>query len=277
MATRSDILTTATSQIGTVETGRNVVPYWPALGLPQGNTNGWAWCAAFITWVYLQCGVDLRKELNWPYYCPYIVRWAKESGRWKTSDPRPGDLVLYDFTGSGVAAHVGIHEATTLLGTFQAVEGNTSPGNTGSQANGGGVWRRYRSRGVILGWVDMSSLLEVAPPVVHRDLLAVDGSLGPKTLRALQTRLGVPVTGRISRRSPSLTVRAYQRLLISRGHTIAADGFGLRPNTGVRKVGPTWTIRAMQMDLGTTVDGYLSPEDSRAVRALQRRLNEGRL
>lgn len=46
---------------------------------------------------------------------------------------------------------------------FVAIEGNTSPGNSGSQANGGGVYRRARARQHIAGWVDMSGLVGTDP------------------------------------------------------------------------------------------------------------------
>ena len=209
---------------GRVVTGPNVVKYWPELGVPDAMTpaaigaGGWAWCAAYVTWSLLPSGVDLRQLVGWPYYCPYVVGWAKRTGRWRprgTYTPVAGDLTLYSFDGTTTAGHIGIHEATRPDGLYVALEGNTSAGNTGSQANGGGVYRRARAAKYILGWVDMSDLLgtdmqeddmaltpdeitRIADAVWGKILPKVDlgaGSVGPATasgylthIRALQGR-----------------------------------------------------------------------------------------
>ncbi len=236
MATRTDVLTVAASQLGVTEDppGSNRVRYWPEVGQPIGSTSGWAWCAAFVTWVLLQVGVDLRKPVPWPYQCQRIMLWARATGRWKTSDPTPGDLVLYCWDGSGRAAHIGIHERI-VDGLYQAIEGNTSPTNVGSQSNGGGVYRRIRSRTVILGWVDMAGMLEAAPaptpaPVtsapVYPGQLTRRGSVGPR-------------------------VRTIQQRLKDRGWRITVDGvYG--PATEA-------VIRAFQREKRLGVDGVVGP------------------
>lgn len=107
--------------------------------------------------------------------------------------------------------------------------------------------------------------------------LAVDGSLGYGTVRALQQALGTPADGIIS--EPSLVVMALQRFLNAKGikdkngKALAVDGKGLTYNT--KDVGPTHTIEALQKYLGTPVDGVISARDSRVVRALQTRLATG--
>ncbi len=236
MATRTDALTVAASQLGVTEDppGSNRVRYWPEVGQPIGSTSGWAWCAAFVTWVLLQVGVDLRKPVPWPYQCQRIMLWARATGRWKTSDPTPGDLVLYCWDGSGRAAHIGIHERI-VDGLYQAIEGNTSPTNVGSQSNGGGVYRRIRSRTVILGWVDMSGMFEAAPaptpaPVtsapVYPGQITRRGSVGPR-------------------------VRTIQQRLKDRGWRITVDGvYG--PATEA-------VIRAFQREKRLGVDGVVGP------------------
>jgi hypothetical protein len=176
---RADVVAVAASQLGVVEgtytfsdgrtvTGPNVVRYWADLSVPEAfapaalRVGGWAWCAAFVTWCLLRSvGLDLRKQM-WPYNCEIIRSWSVAHGRWRTTGytPQPGDLTLYDF-GHGIA-HIGIHEAIRGA-NFVAIEGNTSPGNSGSQANGGGVYRRARARQHIAGWVDMSGLVGTDP------------------------------------------------------------------------------------------------------------------
>ena len=225
MATRTDVLTVAASQLGVTEDppGSNRVRYWPEVGQPIGSTNGWAWCAAFATWVLLRVGVDLRKLVSWPYQCQRIMLWAKAAGRWKTSNPTPGDLVLYCWDGSGHASHIGIHERS-VDGLYQAIEGNTSPTNVGSQSNGGGVYRRVRSRSVILGWVDMTGLLDTATPPAH-------------TPPPVVTDTPPAYPGRVTRRgSVGPRVRTIQRRLKARGWTIKVDGV-----VGPRTWAALWT------------------------------------
>lgn len=113
-------------------------------------------------------------------------------------------------------------------------------------------------------------------------LLSPDGYWGSATTRRMQQVLGTPVDGVVSSQSaiwradnPGLTsgwdwdsgipngsrmISAWQRVL-----GVNRDGL-LGPNT----------IRAFQRRMGTPVDGVLSAE-SKAIMALQRRLNEGKL
>lgn len=110
--------------------------------------------------------------------------------------------------------------------------------------------------------------------------IVVDGYWGPATTRRLQAVLGTTVDGVLSEqvqgpwnrnlRSASWTsasaargsnvIRALQRKI-----GVKADGF-LGPNT----------IRALQRRYGTTQDGVISAP-SEMVRALQRRLNDGKV
>lgn len=65
--------------------------------------------------------------------------FRRRTGRGSLSAARPGDVAgLF-----GEGTHTGIIEKR-VPGGFVLLEGNTSPGNSGSQANGGGVWRRTR-------------------------------------------------------------------------------------------------------------------------------------
>ena len=111
--------------------------------------------------------------------------------------------------------------------------------------------------------------------------LAVDGYLGPNTIRAWQRIMGTPVDGVISR--PSLLVFAVQRRLNAagardrNGRSLVVDGLGIGSNQRGRypRSGTYRTLEALQRYLGTPVDGFLSSPSS-AVSALQRRLNTGR-
>jgi hypothetical protein len=67
---------------------------------------------------------------------------------WLVIKPARGDLVCYDFDGDGqFDDHIGLVVRVVAIGpvlTLETVEGNTSSGNAGSQANGDGVFLRRR-------------------------------------------------------------------------------------------------------------------------------------
>jgi hypothetical protein len=67
------------------------------------------------------------------------VLYRRSAGMGDVSFGRPGDLLgLF-----GESTHVAMVERR-VVGGYQTIEGNTSPGNAGSQANGGGCFRRLR-------------------------------------------------------------------------------------------------------------------------------------
>lgn len=61
---------------------------------------------------------------------------------------RRGDLVVFHM-GSDGPKHVGLARGPMRGGVLSCVEGNTSPSNADSQANGGGVFIRSRSAGLV--------------------------------------------------------------------------------------------------------------------------------
>lgn len=111
--------------------------------------------------------------------------------------------------------------------------------------------------------------------------LKEDGFWGSSVTRKLQKVLGTPVDGIVSSQSrawakqnPGLTT-GWQWVADPRGSRVISalqELIGAEPDG---KVGPD-TIRRLQRRLGTPVDGVLS-EESKAIKALQRRLNQNRL
>ena len=76
---------------------------------------------------------------------------AQAHGQLVTKGYWPGDVLIYDFPGTAYKTdHCGICESVS--GQYvTAIEGNTSNGNTGSQSNGDGVYRRKRKLSLVLG------------------------------------------------------------------------------------------------------------------------------
>lgn len=110
--------------------------------------TGWPWCQAFARWVWDQAGVQRGGYRG--AYVPDALRWARAAGRY-SREPVVGAWVFLDFTGDGVPDHVGVVVRVVDVGV-ETIEGNTSPDSGGSQANGGGVFRRVRYRSQIVGY-----------------------------------------------------------------------------------------------------------------------------
>jgi hypothetical protein len=107
-------------------------------------------------------------------------------------------------------------------------------------------------------------------PVTQR-LLKVDGELGPLTIKAWQKVMGTKQDGVISDDS-DLVRKVQQRLKATVDSRLVVDGHGDSLDTGVFRK----TIAALQRYLKSPVDGVISTPKSEVVKALQRRLNEGR-
>lgn len=132
-----DVLDVARAELGTTESpaGSNRTKYGKWMGL-----DGQPWCMSFVQWCFAQAGRPLPCKTG---SCSALLHWyqANQPDR-VTQTPQPGDIVIYSF------GHTGIVESAAGS-TFTAIEGNTSPGATGSQDNGGGVYRRTRGRSTV--------------------------------------------------------------------------------------------------------------------------------
>lgn len=209
-ATVESILDVARSQLGYVESGGpdgrsgNITRYWAALA---PSYQGAPWCAAFQRWVNIKAGgPDLPIAL--PYYCPAYVIYAKKHGLWDASGHySPGDLVLFDWDGAGVADHIGRVEADDGK-VITTIEGNAQSGVAADRAedpsNGGGVYRRQRPHGPsVMGVLAYSRLLAApaaprlpvrANPYAARAGFCRYGSRGD-AVRFVQWACGIPVDG----------------------------------------------------------------------------------
>ena len=144
-ATLVQVLNVARSQIGHVEGRDNANPYAPAVGFADHEP----WCDSFVSWAFWRAGAqDIGGRFA---YCPSHVEWFRRRGQLGRV-PRVGAVVFFDWSGRGVAEHVGLVEAVLPDGRLQTIEGNTSRGDAGSQSDGGGVWRRFRSPKFVLAY-----------------------------------------------------------------------------------------------------------------------------
>lgn len=162
---RENLLKTAKDQNGVKESpsGSNKTEFGKWYGL-----NGEKWCAIFVSWVYHHAGHPLGRidTSNGYQSCASGYNFWKRKNR-LTTDPKPGDIVLYDWNGDGLCEHTGIFIDWVKKGeSFFAWEGNTSVGN---DSDGGQVMRRERKKSTVKAFVN--------PGVIDDDLVVADDLL----------------------------------------------------------------------------------------------------
>lgn len=136
-----DVLDVARAELGNMESpaGSNRTKYGKWMGL-----DGQPWCMSFVQWCFYQAGQALPYRTG---SCSALLNWYRKNQRERVVyEPQPGDIVIYNF------GHTGIIESS-YAGTITAIEGNTSPGSSGSQDNGGGVYRRTRGKSTAAGYI----------------------------------------------------------------------------------------------------------------------------
>lgn len=133
--TGQQLVNTALGEIG--KTANDAMKYIKA----AGGTGKEAWCGDFVTWVFKQRGLTPPPARS----VPALMKWAKTNNK-LTTNPKPGDLVTFDWNGDGVADHVEMVRAK-INGGVKTIGGNTS-------LPGGGVGVASKNRtSNILGYV----------------------------------------------------------------------------------------------------------------------------
>lgn len=137
--------------------GPEVEMFLRYLGLPKGQP----WCAAFSLYCYRQASEELYVKQPFPVTGRVAMLWStcqnnpikyhaitSDQVRFGAAKLKAGDLPVWangtirngDFNG-----HTGlvIHQLSPR--SFMSIEGNTMPGDTGNQRDGGGVYQRTRT------------------------------------------------------------------------------------------------------------------------------------
>lgn len=138
---------TMNSQVGVKELtgnndGRQVEAYLKTVGLGKG----YSYCAAFVKWVFLQCG--FKTNINaWSPTAHNSKNVVYEKGHF-LKEPKTGDVfTIYSLSKKRIV-HTGFYYEFYNSKVYLTVEGNTSPtGAVGSRADidGHGVYKKLRS------------------------------------------------------------------------------------------------------------------------------------
>ena len=146
MTLREEFLSVAQKEVGYVEGPKdNETKYGKFT-----KADRQPWCGSFVMWCAAQVGLKIPNVVS-----TYLgAEKFKGIGAWhnaETYNPRPGDLVFFDFQeGGNPIDHVGIVLVNHGDGTVTTIEGNTTGDakKKASERNGGEVavkTRAYRT------------------------------------------------------------------------------------------------------------------------------------
>ncbi|MDQ3569036.1 MAG: peptidoglycan-binding protein [Actinomycetota bacterium] len=227
MATVHQVIDRAGRDVGFLEGPNNDNPWGRWYGVPNQP-----YCAAWLSFVFFECGAPQPASSSKGYaFTPAGAAWFKKQGRWGHT-PQPGAHVFFKFSGPRIH-HVGLVVGVGP-GFIDTIEGNTSRGSAGSQRDGGGVWRRRRSAGIVgYGY-----------PLLEGGGGGGGGGGGAP-----------PWPGRLIRQPPIMQgedVRMWQARMAERGWKVTADGaYGPASEAACRK---------FQAEKGLEVDGVIGPQ-----------------
>lgn len=191
MTTAQEFLAAAATEVGYTETpsGSNRTKF----AAEAGHINGYAWCMTFLNAIAKRTGLDLPAGVAATAYTPSAAGNFKRAGRW-TLTPEVGAWVFFDFPDTvNRIQHVGVVEAIHPDGTITTIEGNTSFDSRGSQANGGAVARRRRTRASVVGY-GLPLYTQPAPaPVKPAHVIVKAGSPEAALVKAYPALFGMPV------------------------------------------------------------------------------------
>jgi hypothetical protein len=136
------VISSAVSHLGYVE-GKNNDNIFAA---EVGHANNQPWCNTFICAVFKEAGEE-KAVINTAAVLTTLA-WAVKNNRLITKQlAKRGDLILMNFNGKKTPEHIelAVHDFDPQSASVECIGGNTSPAvNSGSQANGDGVYKKMR-------------------------------------------------------------------------------------------------------------------------------------
>jgi len=146
------IIAKAKSFIGIKESppnSNNVIFNISYYGRPVSGA-AYPWCMAYVWHVFTVCNLaSLFYGGKRTASCTVLMDWARKQGQFVTGGYKPGDVVIYNWSGNkNVGDHTGIVRTVDNTGQLYVIEGNTAVGN---DSNGGKVMERIRPKSVVIG------------------------------------------------------------------------------------------------------------------------------
>ena len=181
---RSSVVSIASNEVGYTGTSS-----YSKYGDWYGYQGGW--CTTFVLWCFNKAGKQNGVTLNGVIIprggnCSSMISWFKDKGRYYSPSkytPKSGDLIFFDWTGSGTADHVGIVNYTSGT-TVYTIEGNCS---------GKVKAREYTKKGS-KPYNNISSIIGYASPKFS----SVSGSSASKTTKKHTTTKKAKTTKKIT-------------------------------------------------------------------------------
>lgn len=136
---------TARELIGVMEEGgNNQGPMVSRIIRANGGTGPEPWCGDFVAFCYRAAG---SKAVQRSWASVRLLRVA--AGVRKTSSPRAGDIVIFNFS------HTGLFVRDLGGGKFESIEGNTgrSGAVSDSSTGGDGVYRKTRPKSLVVDYL----------------------------------------------------------------------------------------------------------------------------
>lgn len=164
---REQLMAVALSQVGQTEfpSNSNKIKYntwFYGREVFNGDKPGakYPWCCTFICWCFNEIGhkLPVADYLRGWSSVPNLYAYAVKH-KMITTTPKIGDIVIYKW--GGQIKHVGFYlgEGTDQK-HIQAVEGNTSFDQKGSQDNGGGCAIKNQNTSLVLDYINVDEFLK---------------------------------------------------------------------------------------------------------------------
>ena len=147
------VVDTAISQVGTTEypPNSNKVKYNTEYYGQEVSGDAYPWCITFLWWCFTHGGESAAfYGGNKTASSTQLMNYYIGQEQFVTSGYKIGDIVFYNFSGGSGADHAEII-ISVGNGVYVTVGGNTTPGDEGSQNNGGCVARKTRYASQFLG------------------------------------------------------------------------------------------------------------------------------
>ena len=113
------------------------------------HPNHQPWCSTFVVACFVKA--NALAAIKNTSSCIEMLKWGKsKKAVIDFKNAKRGDLILMNFSGLQVPEHIGIAVADydVVRNAVLTIEGNTS--DSGSQANGDGVYRKIRGAKFVL-------------------------------------------------------------------------------------------------------------------------------